>query len=116
MPSVPIFLELKVYSRFSFSDSVSFSDVFFSVCFDQVPVAKRRPAAASKRGGKGRSKRATVRPVRKPSLKKDKVNVEISFVPARPDKPLPACGWARSNPDGNFFLPPTTRILPRPGL
>ena len=81
--------------------------MFFSACFGQarVPVAKRRPAAAIKRGGKGKCKRATARSVRKPSLKKEKV-VEIVFLPARPDKPLPACGWARSKPDGKIWFAP----------
>ncbi|CAL1155693.1 unnamed protein product [Cladocopium goreaui] len=71
----------------------------------RVPVAKRRPAAAIKRGGKGKCKRATARSVRKPSLKKDKF-VEVVFLPARPDKPLPACGWARSKPDGKIWFAP----------
>eukprot|EP00435_Cladocopium_sp_Y103_P057462 s1511_g19.t1 len=71
----------------------------------RAPAAKRRPAAAIKRGGKGRCKRATVRPVRKPSLKKDSF-AEVVFLPARPDKPLPPCGWARSKPDGKIWFAP----------
>ena len=95
--------QIVLNSRLWFADSVTVSDVFFCVLWPGPGSSGKTPPCCSHQARWEGQVQASNCQICPQTIFEER---EVVFLPARPDKPLPACGWARSKPDGKIWFAP----------